>query len=426
MDVVLSEECQKQILIIKELGEFNKDFAALHARIALYVKALQEANNIDELEFGKNDRHINNRLSGDQSDIASRDLDPRQRMAYFDKDNNAVIVTTLGHYNIELTKQRFLFSSYTNQVNEVKKMPPDDFSKLKIKSKPFVEHLISVAKKCSSNINIQEFNLLVQSEYICPVSLDTVTRRLKKDVAESVNNNHVNLDQAVLDFFKKNNNVISDTTVNARGLGNVASVLISNHDLKKLLLTKLEIEKTIIKHFSDLAFYVNKCCGNSHGREMLVLIANNFLKSYDKIYDQKVGLSNDKCQGLNFRHDYEIIRRMDERLRHNIRRDLENSISNIESTNALNNDNKTEFFCSLFPETRSLTSILHEACRKLDLLPNGKSRESHESLCNILGIEKGTLLKRNDRENRINQSQQNNQEVSKIKKERKIKKGHSK
>lgn len=76
MDIVLTEECQKQIRIIQELAECNKDFAALYTRIALYVKALQKANNIDELEFGTNDRHINNRLSGNQSDIATRDLCP--------------------------------------------------------------------------------------------------------------------------------------------------------------------------------------------------------------------------------------------------------------------------------------------------------------------------------------------------------------
>lgn len=422
MDIVLTEECQKQIRIIQELAECNKDFAALYTRIALYVKALQKANNIDELEFGTNDRHINNRLSGNQSDIATRDLDPRQRMAYFDRANNAVILTTLGHYNIEFTKQRSLFSSYDNQKFEVKQLPQDDFIKLKIKSEPFIEHLTSVANKCSTEINIQEFNQFVQSEYICPVSLDTVTRRLKKYVAESVKNNE-NLDQTVLNFFTKNKNVIVDTTVNARGLGNVASVLISNHDLKKLLLTKLEFEKTIIKHFSDFAFYVNKSGINSHRREMLVFITNNFLKGYDKIYDKKVGLCNDGEQGFNFRHDYELLRRMDERLRQNIRCDLENSIKNNVSIDALNNainkDNKTEFFRNLFPETKNFTSVFHEVCRKLDLLPNGKSRESHEAICKMLGIEKGSLLKRKDSENRINQSQQNIQEKSKIKK------GHS-
>lgn len=101
---MLTEECIKQVLIIKKLSLINNEFSALYTRIALYINSLRKAENIDQLEFGKNDRHKNNRLSGKYSDVATRDLDPFQRMAYFDRDNNAVIVTSFGHYNIDLTK----------------------------------------------------------------------------------------------------------------------------------------------------------------------------------------------------------------------------------------------------------------------------------------------------------------------------------
>lgn len=183
MDIVLTEECQKQIRIIQELAECNKDFAALYTRIALYVKALQKANNIDELEFGTNDRHINNRLSGNQSDIATRDLDPRQRMTYFDRENNAVILTTLSHYNIELLKGKKLFTPNKIQLIKIKRLSSDDFQLLKERSKLLVEKVVTVVQQDPQNIDYEIFNKSVQSRYICPVSVDTITKRLGDSLA---------------------------------------------------------------------------------------------------------------------------------------------------------------------------------------------------------------------------------------------------
>ena len=420
MDIIVSDEAQQQLKIIKLLGDSgNKDYAALFYRIALYLKSLKQVKNIDELKLGINDRHKNNRLSGDMSDVATRDIDPRHRMTYFDRENNAVILTTLSHYNIELLKGKKLFTPNKIQLIKIKRLPSDDFQMLKERSKLLVEKMVAVVQQDPQNIDYEFFNKSVQSKYICPVSIDTITKRLGDYVSVSVDKNHGDMDQALLDFFSKNEKVIENTTANAIGLGNVASVIMSNQDLKKLLLTKLEVEKTIMRHFSDLAFYVNKRVSNSHRHEMLVSIANDFLKGYDKVHDQKVVFSNDKYQGFNFRHDYELIRRIDERLRQNISTDLENCIKNNASIDVLNKESKTEFFRNLFPETKNFTSVFHEVCRKLDLLPNGKSRESHEAICKMLGIEKGSLLKRKDSENRINQSQQIIQEKSKIKK------GHS-
>ena len=95
MDIIVSDEAQQQLKIIKLLGDSgNKDYAALFYRIALYLKSLKQVKNIDELKLGINDRHKNNRLSGDMSDVATRDIDPRHRMTYFDRENNAVILTT--------------------------------------------------------------------------------------------------------------------------------------------------------------------------------------------------------------------------------------------------------------------------------------------------------------------------------------------
>lgn len=144
---MLTEECIKQVLIIKKLSLINNEFSALYTRIALYINSLRKAENIDQLEFGRNDRHKNNRLSGNYFYVAQRDLDLFHRMAYFDKANNAVIVTTLGHYNIELLKSRCLFDSYADQIDKVKKMTPGEFGNLKINSQPLVNHLVSIANR---------------------------------------------------------------------------------------------------------------------------------------------------------------------------------------------------------------------------------------------------------------------------------------
>lgn len=183
MDIVLTEECQKQIRIIQELAECNKDFAALFYRIALYLKSLKQVKNIDELKLGINDRHKNNRLSGDMSDVATRDIDPRHRMTYFDRENNAVILTTLSHYNIELLKGKKLFTPNKIQLIKIKRLSSDDFQLLKERSKLLVEKVVTVVQQDPQNIDYEIFNKSVQSRYICPVSVDTITKRLGDSLA---------------------------------------------------------------------------------------------------------------------------------------------------------------------------------------------------------------------------------------------------
>lgn len=184
MDIILSDEAQQQLKIIKLLGDSgNKDYAALFYRIALYLKSLKQIKNIDELKLGINDRHKNNRLSGDMSDVATRDIDPRHRMTYFDRENNAVILTTLSHYNIELLKGKKLFTPNKIQLIKIKRLSSDDFQLLKERSKLLVEKVVAVVQQDPQNIDYEIFNKSVQSRYICPVSVDTITKRLGDSLA---------------------------------------------------------------------------------------------------------------------------------------------------------------------------------------------------------------------------------------------------
>lgn len=415
MQIVLTEDCQNQIAIIENLRLLNKEYSALYMRIALYVDALQKADNIDQLEFGINDRHAKNRLSGKYSEVATRDLDPRQRMAYFDRDNNAVIVTSFGHYNIDLTKNRSLFASYREQVDKVKEMAADEFSSLKINSQPLVNHLVSIANQNSFDMNPNELNRIVQSEYICPVSLATVNYKLKSFVERSVYKDHFSMDQACIDFLSKNDDAILKTTVNARGLSNVAALVISNNDLKKIMLTKLEVDKSIIRQFSDLVSYINRGISNFHKREIIQKMTKDFLSGFDKCHAEEVGLRNPESSDQSLRNEYRLMRKMDNRLRESIIDDFER-LKNSESTNLLSKTNPNKFFNDLFLVTNNFTSMFHDNCQKLDLLPNGKSKEKYKSLLKQLGLEKGSLLKRVKSKISKDLSNQNTQDISKSKK----------
>ncbi len=414
MHVVLTEDCQKQIDIIKRLTCVNNDYLTLYMRIAMYVDALQKSENIDQLEFGINERHANNRLSGKYSDVATRDLDPFQRMAYFDRDNNAVIVTSFGHYNIDLAKSRSLFTSYRDQVDKVKEMKTDEFISLKIKSKPFVKHLLLVANQYSIEMNPNELNRIVKYEYICPVSLATVSNKLKSFVEKSVYKDHFTMDQAFVDFLSKNDDVLTKTTVNARGLSNVAAVVLSNNDLKKTMLTKLEVDKSIIRQFSDLVSYINRKMNNSPKREIIHKLTKDFLEGFDKSHAKEVGLGNLEYSEQSLRNEYRLMRKMDNRLRESIINDFER-LKNFENINFLSKTNANKFFNDLFSVTNTFTSMFHDNCQKLDLLPSGKSKENFKSLLKQLGLEKGSLLKRVKNKISKDQSNHNTQDISKSK-----------
>lgn len=434
MDIILSKDCIKQLKILEKLMRKNNDFENLYSRISLIFKSFENSDNIDGVQLGIRDHGgaVLGRLKDDLSDVVSRDVDAQHRVAAFEIAKNAMIVTSITHYNVKLYDGRELFTDISDQMEQIRGLPISEFEEFKKNtSKPVLDSVINSVNGSISKDDIEKFNKVASEINICPMTVETVKYRLTKFLKTELDNQN-KLEDSLLNFFSNEKNIkfLERSTVNARTFSNVAADVLSEGNLKDVLMTKLDIDRNMYMQFSDFVCYTNRKLNEAMisvdlKEKIISDIAEGFLKAFDNSHNKTIELENADLCSFDFRHDYEIIRRMDEHLKATVKLDLERTLKKDPNFLALDHNKSKELYKYLFPQTEKAIATFCNACRKLNLLPNGKSVESHEAVCKKLGIEKASLLKRKDRKSRIINSKQNNQEVSKIKKERRIKKGHS-
>ena len=104
MDILLSDEFIAQIEAISKivLVRQNEDFIVLSRRIAYLLKGLSECQEIDGLKLGLRDHSgdIEGRLREPLEFCISRDLDNTHRLMAFFNSPNAVVISVLGHYDV--------------------------------------------------------------------------------------------------------------------------------------------------------------------------------------------------------------------------------------------------------------------------------------------------------------------------------------
>ena len=154
---LFSKEFQRQLDIVRIMADKgNIDFLALYNRIGLCVKALESVDCIDDIPFElryhqKNSKQIGH-LGHPLEKCLSVDLDGTNRFLTFEERGKAVVVTSLGHYNVSLVEnlgdEKALFKSKEESVNDFNydQLPDDAFVLLKEESEPTKQALLNSVK----------------------------------------------------------------------------------------------------------------------------------------------------------------------------------------------------------------------------------------------------------------------------------------
>lgn len=409
MEIIFSDDFVKQfkaIELLKENG--NIAFAQMYNNLSLCVKALSQVNSVDELPFFRRS-HIGNPnnpgyLGFPLDKCLNVDLDNSNRVLTFEKDGNAVVLNFMGHYNIQIYNGKCLFTKVEEQFTLINRYEKEELESLRKDSEYLVLSFLNDVKDIPLSTKIVKLFDENYSKNICPLTVDVVTVRLNS----YLNNNEQKFknangvfdsklrDNAILNFFKDNERLLKEATLNARCVANAIAIVEGNGDLKKTMFTKLDIDYNIIRNFSDLIYYCNgKVQSPSVKKEVFNLCAKVFLKGYDQKFDNVVEFKNSRLGSFDYRNDYEVIKRLNVYLRKTIEKDLISCIKSDKKCyiRTIFKKNSDELFATLTPNADLLIKVFRKNCRKLNLNRYGKSRENHELICKKLGLKAGSLLK---------------------------------
>lgn len=363
MNVILSEECIKQLKIIEILkNKGNKNYGMLYHQIALCVKAIESVDCIDDIPFElryhqKNSKQIGH-LGHPLEKCLSVDLDGTNRFLTFEERGKAVVVTSLGHYNESLVEnlgdEKALFKSIEESVNDFNddQLPDDAFVLLKEESEPTKQALLNSVKDVElTDTIIHSFDSNLKKD-ICPLNPDSVKCRLISYLSNweqqyKQDNNIRTLrpedskvrDIEVMKFVDKYTSVLERATVNARGFSNAASIVCGDKDPNKTIELKVQLDKYLVRSFSNLVLYVyGNVMSIKLKRELFNKMGNAFLRGFDEKYDRTVEVDN------------EALRKIDKSLRNAVVNDIGKilSLSKKNYSKTIKNTNQQKFFESVF------------------------------------------------------------------------------
>lgn len=360
MDVVISTECAKQIRIIRYLkNKGNSDFEKLYTRIGLCIKALESINCIDdfpfELRFHKGNLNQVGHLGTPLEKCLSVDLDGTTRFLTFEKKENAIVVTSLGHYNVYIDmngSHSSLFEDTEKQVDYISRLSERRLKDLKRSSEHTKQILLNTVKNIElTNSIIHTFDSNLKKN-VCPLNPDSVKCRLISYLSNweqqyKQDNNIRTLrpedskvrDIEVMKFVDKYTSVLERATVNARGFSNAASIVCGGKDPNKTIELKVQLDKYLVRSFSNLVLYVyGNVMSIKLKRELFNKMGNAFLRGFDEKYDHTVEVDN------------EALRKIDKSLRNAVVKDIGNilSLSKKDYSKTIKNTNQQKFFESVF------------------------------------------------------------------------------
>lgn len=374
MNVIISDECLKQLNVIEYLkNKENKDYEKLYMRIALCVKALESVDCIDdipfELRFHKGNSNQKGHLKKPLENCLSVDLDGTTRFLTFEKKGNAIVVTSLGHYDISLGKDDLgeeitLFKSSEESVSDLDELLDDDnfYSSLKKESEQAKQLLLDSVKGVElTDTIIHSFDSNVTKD-VCPLSPDAVKCRItsalgawEKQYKQEKNISKIPFEDSQIrdDKVKElveayavssdnHTSILERSIVNARGLSNAGAIVCGDKDPNKLAELKIMLDECWVKHFSNLVYYVNtKVSSVAVKKDLFNKMGNALINSFDKKYDGIVEV------------DIEELRKLDENLRKAVFEDINNILKLKDVTEyeeIIKKTNQQTLFNRLFPK----------------------------------------------------------------------------
>ena len=364
MNVIISEECAKQLKIIEILMNLgNENYRKLYERIALCVKALESVDCIDdipfELRFHEENSDKIGHLGRGLEKCLSVDLDGTSRFLTFEKKGNAIVLTSIGHYKISLGKDNngndlWLFDHPEKQFKYIDSMSDQRFEELKHIGEESKQLLLDAVRNIEfTDTIIHSFDSNLDKD-ICPINPDSVKCRLSSSLSKWENqykqdNNISKLrasdskirDAEVGRLIDKYTSVLKRAIVNARGLSNAGALVCGDKDPNKTAELKLMLDESWVKQFSNIIHYVN---GNVSSvklkKELFDKLGRALIRSFDKKYDSIVEVDNEE------------LRKLDENLRKAVFEDINNvlSLQPKKYIQTIKNTNQQSIFNRLFPK----------------------------------------------------------------------------
>ena len=331
MKILFTDEFLIQYNIIKRLAlNGNIDFSNLAKQISLCIKVMHEADNDTAPVLKKHLRpHKGAKKEGylapPNDKCISIDLDGEHRLVAYRNGNEAIIISSICHY--DTVEKKLLFNDLDSIAKRIKKelstggLDLFDPASLVIKE----EILLSVKDTDSSAYEI-DFN-----NNICPSSPNVYIHNLKRCIKTSVEDNSYygqetskeGINSTIREFFRNNHDFLERTIVNARCFNNVASVVCGNGDLKETALLKLELQENLLKNIADVFAFVDdsSLSWNDKG-EIFGGLKSTVLNAFNDSHDRIIYGTNESSP------EYVLAKAIDKSFQNKINND-----SNLQSKN---------------------------------------------------------------------------------------------
>lgn len=384
MKVIFSEDCIRQIKTIKILAKDkeNKGFKKFLKNISLCVKSLIGSKSIDDVPFGRRFHGINsdleqeNLIEGrlkkigeyDLSDLASRDLDRSNRLAYFSYNKQSVILISIGHYGLSSDKNKNYKNLYEAK-QKIEESSEKQIVDLSNQSEPIVNSMLELVKdiKLSDEVT-QNYNDIAFNKDILPISIGTVEAR-KEDFIAELFGKYKEIDKdknTIFSLILSNNYKFKDTLIQ---IDNPVDKNID--DRINYFKEKVNVDTHLLE---DVANLVAKCCNHKNDnqkKEIISYVLQDFVDSLSKIKTS----------------DHIFIKTYNEKLKKLIFEDI-NRVNNI-SKNELNKNilkpTMQEFKNKCLPErTFPMSWYFVKACMALELDGTGLKYKDYKKL--LIGI----------------------------------------
>ena len=339
MKILFTDEFLIQYDIIKRLAlNGNIDFSNLAKQISLCIKVMHEADNDTAPVLKKHLRpHKGAKKEGylapPNDKCISIDLDGEHRLVAYRNGNEAIIISSICHY--DTVEKKLLFNDLDSIAKRIKKeLSTGGLDLLDPASLAIKEEILLSVKDIDSSAYEIDFN------NICPSSPNVYIHNLKRCIKTSVEDNSYygqetskeGKNSTIRAFFQNNHDFLERTIVNARCFNNVASVVCGNGDLKETALLKLELQENLLKNIADVFAFVD----NSH---LLSLKEKNEI--FGELKDTVLNAFNDRHDSIIYgtnesSPEYVLARAIDKSFQDKINNDsnLENKSKN--KKNALN------------------------------------------------------------------------------------------
>ena len=332
MQILFTSEFLIQYDIIKQLSlSGNIDFSNLDKQISLCIKVMHEADNDTDSVLRKHLRKHKGAkkegyLASPNDKCISIDLDGEHRLVAYRNGNEAIIISSICHY--DSVEKKLLFKNDIDSIaTRIKKeLSTGGFDLFDPVNSEIKEEILSSVKNTDASAYDRNFN-----NNICPLSPNVYVHNLKKRVETLVEDNRYygqettdeDKSNAMRSFIDENHAFLERTIVNARCFNNVASVVCGNGDLKETTLLKLELQDNLYDNIAKVFKYVKNSNISDENKDVIFKnLTVTVLKAFDVGYDGIIYGSNEASP------EYVLANAIDKSFYGNIHKDLNTALNN--------------------------------------------------------------------------------------------------